>query len=63
MFGIAVFILSAAALLSIAGLSLFAFLRRGFECWPPPSADQWQHRSLAHRDNDRPDTKLPCVCH
>ena len=46
MFGIAVFILSAAALLSIAGLSLFAFLRRGFEFWPPPSADCWQHRTF-----------------
>lgn len=43
MFGIVVFILSAAALFTIAGLSLFAFLRPGFEFWPPPNADGWQH--------------------
>lgn len=43
MLSIAVYILSAAALLSIAGLSLFAFLRPGVEFWPPPNADGWQH--------------------
>ena len=43
MFGIVVFILSAAALFTIAGLSLFAFLRPGVGFWPPPNADGWQH--------------------
>jgi len=43
MFGIVVFILRAAALFTIAGLSLFAFLRPSVEFWPPPNADDWQH--------------------
>lgn len=46
MFDTVVYVFSATALLSIAGLSLFAFLRPGVEFWPPPNADGWQHRSF-----------------
>ena len=46
MFDTVVYILSAVALLSTAGLSLFAFLRPGAEFWPPPNSEGWQHRSF-----------------
>lgn len=41
-----VYITALCAGIALVGLSLVTFIRPGFQFWPPPNAESWQHRTF-----------------